>query len=322
MRHLHVSLLLLLLVSARIGCAAHDATFLFWNVENLFDCSHDTLRRDYEFLPDGSHHWTPWRYWRKLDSLSRTLAAVAEEDGGWPVAVGMAEVENDSVLRDLCRRSPLRMAGYEYVHSEGPDERGIDCALLYQPLRFRLLHTTAHRIDTHGRFRPTRDILCVTGILDGRDTLHLLVVHLPSRAGGASASTRHRREAVRVLRHVVDSLGASKILVMGDFNSGPRDALFRRLCPPLVSLMPQRRRDLRRAVGTYVFQRQWSFLDHMLVSPSLSGMVVGSRAEPVRLQMLLDENGFPFRTYQGPIYRGGVSDHLPLRLRLANNNPE
>lgn len=321
MRRLFFIPLLVLLLSVHGSSTAREATFLFWNVENLFDCRHDTLRRDYEFLPDGSHHWTPWRYWRKLDALSRTLAAVADEEGGWPVAVGMAEVENDTVLRDLCRRSPLWLAGYEYVHFEGPDERGIDCALLYQPLRFRPLHAVAHRIDD-SRFRPTRDILHVTGLLDGRDTLHILVVHLPSRAGGATASSRHRREAVEVLRSVVDSLGEAKILLMGDFNSGPRDALFRRLCPPMQSLMPQRRRELRRAVGTYVFQRQWSFLDHMLVSPSLRHMVVDGRAEVVRLPMLLDENGFPSRTFQGPVYRGGVSDHLPLRVRLSNKNPE
>ena len=28
-----------------------------YNVENLFDCRHDTLKNDYEFLPDAMRHW-------------------------------------------------------------------------------------------------------------------------------------------------------------------------------------------------------------------------------------------------------------------------
>ncbi|MBR5432711.1 MAG: endonuclease/exonuclease/phosphatase family protein, partial [Bacteroidales bacterium] len=239
-------------------------------MENLFDCRHDTLKNDYDFLPDGSHHWTRYRYWHKLDDISRTLAAVTEEEGQWPTLVGLCEVENDTVLRDLTRRSPLRRAGYQYVVTESDDERGVDVALLYQPERFRLLDSHVVRIPSiqHG-FRPTRDILCVSGILLTGDTLHLLVVHLPSRAGYHRGSSRHRRLAVQTLRQAVDSLAGKAVLVMGDFNAEPLDPVFRRLCPPLRSLLPQRKRELRKAQGTYFFQGQWGYLDHMLVSPEL-----------------------------------------------------
>ena len=105
---------------------------MWYNVENVFDTRHDSLKNDFDFLPEGDYHWTPWRYWRKLDNISRVIAAVAEQDG-WPMLVGMCEVENDTVLRDLTLRSSLRTAKYRYVHHEGPDLRGVDVALLYQP---------------------------------------------------------------------------------------------------------------------------------------------------------------------------------------------
>ena len=105
-----------------------------WNVENLFDCHDDTLKDDGEFLPESERRWTPARYWRKQDQLARTIAAV-EPQNGWPMLVGMMEVENDSVLFDLTRRSPLRRAGYDFLVTQRPDVRGIDVAVLDQPKR-------------------------------------------------------------------------------------------------------------------------------------------------------------------------------------------
>lgn len=296
---------------------------LFWNVENLFDCRHDTLKNDYDFLPEGSHLWTRRRYWHKLDDVSRTLAAVAEEEGQWPSIVGLCEVENDTVLHDLTRRSTLRRAGYEYVMTESGDERGVDVALLYQPERFRLLGFHSVRVPSvqHG-FHPTRDILCVSGRLPAGDTLHVVVVHLPSRAGYHKGSGRHRKLAVQTLRHTVDSLAGKPVLVMGDFNSEPRDPLFRQLCPPLRSLMPQQKRELRKAQGTYFFQGQWGYLDHILVSDTLFRKVRDGRARPLKYSFLLDEQGRPWRTFRGPSYAGGFSDHLPLKAVLCAEYPE
>ncbi len=301
---------------------ARDAV-LFWNVENLFDCRHDTLKNDHDFLPEGSHHWTRHRYWHKLDDISRTLAAVAQEEGAWPLLVGMCEVENDTVLHDLTRRSPLRLAGYQYVMTESADERGVDVALLFQPRRFRLLESHSVRIPSvRNGFHPTRDILYASGELTGGDTLHLLVVHLPSRAGYHRGSGQHRKLAVETLGQVLDSLRGKEVLVMGDFNSEPRDPLFRRLCPPLRSLMPQGRRELRRAQGTYFFQGQWGFLDHILVSPALYDRVRDGKASVVRYPFLLDTEGHPWRTFRGPSYSGGFSDHLPLKAVLSGRYPE
>ncbi len=284
---------------------------MWWNVENLFDCQHDSLKQDEEFLPEGTYRWTPWRYWRKLDNVARTVAAVAEESG-WPVLVGMCEVENDTVLRDLTQRSPLRTAGYRYVLHEGSDVRGVDVALLYNPLLFRFLTSNSIRVPSvENGFRPTRDILHVKGILCAQDTLDVLLVHLPSRSGGSREGTRHRLLAVNTLCTLLDSLQGNKVLLMGDFNAEPGDDVLEPVLQRMHTLMPQSRKELKKPLGTYYYQGLWGYLDHIFVSDELLPSVE-QRAQLGRFSFLLDENGAPRRTYRGPMYVGGYSDHLPI----------
>lgn len=291
---------------------------VFWNVENLFDCRHDSLKEDHEFLPEGSYHWTHGRYWKKLDNLSRTIAAIAGDDA-WPMAIGLCEVENDSCLRDLTRRSPLRIARYAYIHEEGPDVRGVDVAMLYDSLQFRLLGHEVVRIPSAEQgFRPTRDILHAWGLHPSLpDTLHLIVVHLPSRAGSGSRGNAHRRLAIYTLCTLLDKLEGKHVLLMGDFNSEPTDKIFSSIGKRLTSLMPQSRKELRRAQGTYYFRKLWGFLDHILVSPQLLPYME-KRAEVGRFPFLLTEKGTPWRTFQGPVYQGGFSDHLPIWVDLSS----
>lgn len=292
-----------------------------WNVENLFDTVHDEGFSDEDFLPNGAYQWTPRRFWRKLTDMARVVATVAD-DGAVPDLIGLCEVENDSVLHALTRRSVLRQLGYSYVMSHGIDPRGIDVALLYQPVHFRLLEHRDLRVPCHERgWSPTRDILYAKGLVlagQGVDTLHVFVTHLPSRAGGQDGD-RKRRLAAETLWGAVDSLCAAsvgrgeaappKVVVMGDFNAGRRDRVFRH-SPLLLT-------DDRRDKGTYYFRGQWEWLDHILVSSSVTTQ--GS-SQVVRLPWLLEKtkNGkdMPRRIFRGPSYHGGVSDHLPVVLDL------
>lgn len=290
-----------------------------WNVENLFDCTHDTLKDDREFLPEGAYRWTRGRYWRKLDNVARTLAALADEER-WPDLVGLCEVENDTVMRDLTRRSPLRVAAYNYVMTDSPDRRGVDVVLMYQPSRFSLLRHEAVRIPSESRgLRPTRDILHVVGRVDDGDTLHVLVVHLPSRVGNSKAARENRVLAAEVLTSVVDTLWQKHVLVMGDFNAEPGDEVFSRLTPPLHSLIPQGWKAAGQ--GTYFFRNRWCYLDHMLLSPSLFGRSEKKKARVADLPFLLTTEGRPWRTFQGTAYSGGVSDHLPLTAEIFTSRP-
>lgn len=161
-------------------------TFVELNCENLFDTRHDSLKNDMEFTPEGSYHWTRTRYWRKLNNLAKELVALGEKGNKeWeiPDLVALCEVENDTVMTDLTKRSLLRLAGYEYLMTSSPDERGIDVALMYLPSSFCPLRSYPIRIKSLAGMRPTRDILYVSGLLLGGDTLHVFVVHAPSRRG-------------------------------------------------------------------------------------------------------------------------------------------
>ena len=285
-----------------------------WNVENLFDTVHDEGFRDEEFLPDGERRWTSHRYWQKLTDLSRVVAAVAEE-GDIPDLIGLCEVENDSVLTALTQRSVLGKLRYNYVMTHSEDARGVDVALLYQPVHFRLLDCRSIRVPSVQRgLRPTRDILHACGLVlsgDGVDTLHVFVVHLPSRAGGREGD-RNRSLAAKTLWQAVDSVKTKKVVVMGDFNATCRDRIFKR--------MPLRPTDDPEADGTYCFRGFWQWIDHILVSPSV---ITRGKARVVELPWLLEENktyggSMPRRAYRGPVYHGGVSDHLPLILDILN----
>lgn len=108
-----------------------------WNIENLFDTHHDSLKNDHEYLPDAIRHWNYSRYKKKLADVARVITAIGEWNP--PALVGLCEVENDTVLRDLTRRSPLKELSYRYVMTNSPDLRGIDVALLYQRDLFKLL---------------------------------------------------------------------------------------------------------------------------------------------------------------------------------------
>lgn len=229
-------------------------TFVELNCENLFDCRHDSLKNDTEFMPDGSYHWTRTRYWRKLNRVGQTIIACGEKQGGvlqgkelkdvdyvkgrfWqlPDMVALCEVENDSVLHDLTRRSLLRNARYEYVMTNSPDERGIDVALVYSPFSFRLINSHSVRVEPIRNMRPTRDILYASGIIASGDTLHVVVTHLPSRRGGERQSRPFRIAAASKVAEVIDSIynnvsKDAKIIIAGDFNDYSQSASVRLLC--------------------------------------------------------------------------------------------
>ncbi|MBQ5871147.1 MAG: endonuclease/exonuclease/phosphatase family protein [Bacteroidaceae bacterium] len=312
MKHILVLLLLCSCLTAK------PQRIIWWNVENLFDCQHDSLKEDYDFLPEGQYHWTKGRYWKKLDNISRTIAAIADEKE-WPMIIGLCEVENDTVLRDLTRRSPLRIARYSYIHEEGPDTRGVDVAMLYDSLQFRPHGYKSVRIpSTEWRFQPTRDILHVWGDCPSlNDVLHIIIVHLPSRAKNGRTGERHRRIAVTTLCGMLDELNGKRILLMGDFNAEPDDKIFKGIYERMTSLMPQKRKELNQARGTYYFRKLWGYLDHILVSPNLAPNIE-ERIEVGDFPFLLTEKVTPWRTFQGPVYKGGFSDHLPIWVDLLS----
>ena len=106
------------------------------------------------------------------------------------------------------------------------------------------------------------------------------------------------------------------IVVMGDFNNTPENGLFERLPPSLVNLaLPLS----RRGIGSIKFNGKWELIDLFFVSSYLltcSGMTVLK----VPFLMVRDKSHsgeMPLRTFSGPRYLGGVSDHCPVLLVMS-----
>ena len=297
-------------------------TFMELNCENLFDTRHDSLKNDLEFLPDGSYKWTPYRYWAKLNHLGQEIVAQSDPV---PDFVAMCEVENDSVMFDLTKRSLLRNAGYEYVMTSSPDERGIDVALLYQPASFALLHSHSIRIKPLPDTRPTRDILYASGLIITGDTLHVFVVHAPSRRGGEQASRPYRLHVASQLAEAVDSVYAisrdAKIIIAGDFNDYADSPALQYLYEHHLINMSADAQGSHGAKATYRWHGEWRSLDQILCSPSLAARKQSSVIGDLPF-LLEDDEKYggkkPYRTYLGPRYLGGYSDHLPLVVQLKN----
>ena len=300
--------------------SAGAQTLVELNCENLFDCQHDEGKEDMEFTPAGERRWTSTRYWRKLNCIGQEILSCSEQ---LPDLVALVEVENDTVMRDLTRRSLLRGAGYEYLMTQSPDVRGLDVALLYQPARFRPLCYDALTVPPLENMRPTRDLLYVQGETASGDTLHVFIVHAPSRYNGELETRPHRRQAMTVLLAALAPLAGKNVLVAGDFNDyadSPSLQFLEKAGLHNVTGKAQGAKGL--AKGTYRYHGEWRSIDHVLVSAPLVSRVDSTYINDA--PFLLEEEGTyggwkPRRTFQGYSYQHGFSDHLPLVVVFSSS---
>ncbi|MEI6457129.1 MAG: endonuclease [bacterium] len=315
---------------------SQNVRVVFWNVENLYDPYDDTTTLDDEFTSAGAKHWSYSKFRRKLNLLAKTLITV----GGWepPAIVGMCEVENRYVLNKLIYETPLSSWKYRILHHESPDARGIDVAMIYRPDEFRIIMSKTVTIrfpfDTTAQ---TREILMVKGTIFDTDTLHIFVNHWPSRRGGYNESQPRRDCVAKILRKLADSVlmasPEANILMMGDFNDEPDKAsIFTILgaTGDTTSLLPGSLINLMfpklNKEGTIKYQGNWSILDQFIISKSMYRGTNGLHSDfqdsrIIKLDFLFsdDQRYFgskPNRTYVGPRYNGGFSDHLPIGLNI------
>lgn len=296
-------------------------TLVELNCENLFDYTHDEGKDDTEFLPEATRCWTPHRYWRKLDAVGRSIVSCSED--GIPDLVALVEIENDNVLHDLTRRSLLRGAGYEYLMTQSDDPRGIDVALLYSPFSFSPVCYETLTVATPAGMRPTRDILYVQGSLRSGDTLHVFVVHAPSKYDGARTTRNYRLQVAGTLLAAIGEIRNhsphAAILVAGDLNEKPEEPMLRELCRGGLYDLTVGAKGSHGAKATYRYQGDWEAIDHILVSDALFYRHAGTHVNDQPFLLENDEKygGVkPCRTYIGPRYHGGYSDHLPLVSRF------
>ena len=295
-------------------------TLVELNCENLFDCRHDSLKQDTEWMPDGKRKWTPARYWRKLNHIGQEILSC--QQNGVPDLVALVEVENDSCLFDLTRRSLLRGAGYEYLMTESSDVRGIDVALLYQPMTFRPICYDYLDIKPLKGMRPTRDILYVQGETLNSDTLHIFVVHAPSRFAGEKQTRPNRKLVVdRVMGSIRQLPADAKVIIVGDFNDEAADPALKFLEDNGMHNVTAKALGTHGAKATYRYQGLWQSIDHVFVSSLLLNSVEQSfiNDAPFLLEEDKKYGGVkPLRTYNGYRYQRGFSDHLPLVVRFHN----
>lgn len=299
---------------------------VFYNVENLFDYFDDSLKNDNEFLPYTGRYWTKERYQNKQLKIAQVIMA----SGGWeaPGLVGLCEIENRYVLETLTKFTPLKAVNYELIHKDSPDERGIDVALLYRPDKFELLDYQFHPLHfPFDKQSKTREILYVKGKLPNNDTLHLFINHWPSKYGGEFESEPKRMFAAQKLKSKMDSIRISNpnayIIAMGDFNDLPSAQSLESLSfqNEYINLM----QNMTYRYGTHSFEGKWLLIDQFIATKNLlfsesSTFIPKNTIKIFNKDFLLTEgslgNQRPFRTYQGPSYKGGFSDHLPILLDL------
>ena len=297
-------------------------TAAWWNVENLFDLRDDPETNDDEFTPQGDLHWTRRKLNAKIEGIYKTLTMM-----DLPDVVGLAEVENNYVLRELCQNTPLAQVPYRYVHYDSPDRRGIDVALIYRTDRFRVTASRAVNVSDSAVDFFTRDILLVEGITAAGDSVVLLLNHWPSKRGGDEAEM-HRIEVARTLRSLMNEQRVlhpqAAIIAMGDMNSTISEApLTEGMGFGADSVNPDGIRNLTHRLpkdwGSHKYQGLWDYIDQVFLMADGSWLVADLKLK--RFDHLLAEEknrpGMrPRRTYVGPKYEGGLSDHLPLLLRL------
>ncbi|MFT5823604.1 MAG: hypothetical protein ACI8ZM_004866 [Crocinitomix sp.] len=306
---------------------------MFYNVENLFHPSNDSIKNDDEFTEDGMRHWTHYRYQEKINKVCKTALALGEWEP--PAVIGLCEIENIQCLQDLVHNSPLKKFGYKIAFHDCDDKRGIDVALLYRPEYFELLSFESIKLNfPEEGSRPTRDISYTKGIA-GKDTLHLFVNHWPSRYGGQLATVPKRNYAATVLRAKFDSITAvipsANIIAMGDFNDHPDDESMLDILKAKKSIAEMEQGDLLNMIwqyefkkGTHKYDHEWGILDQFIVSTGLidSASALYSKQELAQIfdaDFLLEpeKDGvgkITNRTYIGFRFHGGWSDHLPIYM--------
>jgi len=319
-------LLLVLLISQFqfAGLIAQDSdciNLVFWNVENLFHPSNDSLVNDDEFTPEGDRQWDLYRYHTKKNRIWKTLLAAGMDTA--PAIICLAEIENSLVIEDLFFRSPLRKLNYKAVHRESPDLRGIDVAILYDSVRLNLLSCQFIGVDLEDLGgRPTREIVSAS-FQAGEEVLTVFVNHWPSKYGGAGITEKYRMEAAKTLARFVKRRAENEIIIcVGDFNDTPESESIKyvlnagglNLLEPLMPKVP----------GTLKYRGQWQSIDlimtnHLIKCDEISGFSISAGIFSADYLLEKDDRygGLkPYRTWQGYGFREGFSDHLPIYVKI------
>jgi hypothetical protein len=320
-------------VNVQTSCVA------FYNLENLFDTINNENVNDEEYTPNGTIKWNSLKYNSKLQHMAYAVSQIGLDVSLQGIAlIGVSEIENRGVLEDLIKQPELAKRSLEIVHYDGPDRRGVDVGLIYNPRLFTFTNSKSYRLHTDDPEFLTRDQLMVSGYLQG-EKVHVIVNHWPSRTGGEERSRPKRNAAAGLTRSIADSLfkvdPKAKIIVMGDLNDDP----FNESCATILKAKKEINdvkdtdlyntlwKTLEMGVGSLAYNDQWNLFDQIIISPELAhadrSKLKFWKAEVFNRSFLTQQEGrykgTPLRTHAGGAWTNGYSDHYPTLIYLVKD---
>lgn len=311
----------------------------FYNLENLFDTIDDEDVSDTEFTPDGEKAWTIEKYNKKLQNMASVIAKLGTDMNPEGLCfLGVSEIENRGVLEDLVKENEISSRNYQIVQYDSPDKRGVDVALLYNPSLFTLISSQARELlieDEEGKRKYTRDVLHVSGTIDG-EIVHVLVNHWPSRSGGEKKSAPGRAAAaslnMKIISEIQEAEPNAKIIVMGDLNDDPSSKSVKQILDAKRKIKDVKKNGLfnpmyemhQKGGGSNAYRDAWSLFDQIIISKALlskkqSGLFYHKALiykEPRLLQPEGQYKNYPLRTFSGSEFINGYSDHFPAIVYL------
>ena len=315
------------------------AVIAFYNLENFFDTINNPNINDEDFLPDGIKNYNSKVYQAKVLRLATVVSQIGTNINPDGFAfIGVAEIENDTVLNDLIHHPLLKNRNYGVVHYDSRDIRGVDVALLYNPKYFTVLNSRKLFVPLPEGAKAsayTRDILWVKGVLNG-DTVYVFVNHWPSRVGGEQRSAPGRFAAAQVNRNFIDSIEkykpGAKIIVMGDLNDDPINESITKILGAKGKIANVKPGGLynpwvdlyKKGIGTLAYQDAWGLFDQIIISYAwLDKNQQGYfffQPYIFNKEFMVENTGkykgYPMRTWDGNVFRGGYSDHFPTYIVL------
>jgi len=313
----------------------------FYNLENLFDTCHDEGKNDYEYLPTGTNRWNALKYEHKLRNMSKVLSEMGTDKlpGVGCALIGVSEVENARALDDLVAQEPLRARNFKYVHVEGPDRRGVDCAMLYNPALFTVIDYTLYpyvqELEKDSAYY-TRGFLTVKGRMAGED-IGVIVCHWPSRASDGFYRESGARQVKVIKDRLLSENPAIKIFVMGDMNDDPTNKSMTKELSCKSEIRKTGDGDMynpwynilvKKGTGTLLYDGAWNLFDQIVMTPNLLdrkdkkdySTLTFWQNQIFRRDYLIQLDGQykggPKRTHAGGVWLDGYSDHLPVVVYL------
>ena len=315
-------------------------TLAFYNLENLFDTIDNPDKKD-EYSPilqmkSGKED----AYIQKIENAAKVISKIGKETSKKsPSIIGVCEVENSDVLDDLLNNNHLKKQGYNYVHVDSPDWRGIDVALIYKEADFSVSDYKTYELkawNKEGYRIKTRNQLLVSGYLDD-ELIHIIVNHWPSQRGGAKKSEYLRVKSAELNLKIIEDIyfeeSNAKIITLGDFNDNPDAKSIKKTLESKEKKKNLKEEELynpfanmyKRGFGSLGFRDSMNLFDQIIVTSNfISNDATGYDSYKFYKAGIYNPNylttrqgrykGYPLRSWSDGKFTGGYSDHYPVYI--------